>query len=228
MINGKIISRLCITLVTVTVLTACSQKLALETSAESSENVAAETFQPSLPDALINSYYSGQDDPAFPYFQPTSIQRFLAMWVKEETGDITEPIWELESFSKVDMLDRDLKEIRPGEQVYGCTFSDGGERYGYVIIAYNRKDPSVSKYDLKETTPCRYDLRANAEEINAALAKAGIDTAAATASRVYLYDRENKRADQAVLFVDKNGDRYIGRYGDESFEIEKWKANGTV
>lgn len=56
-------------------------------------NVASETQSntPSkapLPDLVMDSYYAGQEDPAFSYFHHSSIQRFLTMWVKEETGDL--------------------------------------------------------------------------------------------------------------------------------------------
>lgn len=176
----------------------------------------------SLPQAVLDSYYSGQDSPAFEYFQHSSIKKFLAMWVKEETGDLDQPVWDYDSFTKIQRLDHDFTAIRPEEVLYCLPFSDGAGRYGYVIAAYNEDDPSISNQGVVETTPYQYDLKGNMKEIAVSLMKTDIDLPTAKASRVYLYDREKKRADQVIRFTDSKGDDYICYYGDAAFEIEKW------
>lgn len=175
-----------------------------------------------LPQSLIDSYYEGQNTPGFEYFKKSRIQEFLAMWVKEETGDITDPVWYFDSFTRISVLDHDFTDSYPERQLYCCTFSDGGSRYGYAIVQYNQTDPSIGNWGVVETTPYIYDFNANKEEIAAGLKKTDIDLPTAKASRVYLYDREKNRADQVIRFTDEKGDRYICYFGDSSFEIEKW------
>lgn len=186
---------------------------------------ASHAAQLSLPENILESYYAGRDDSAYEYFQHSSIQRFLAMWVEEETKDITNPEWYLESFTKIRILDHDFVESKQDESLYCCTFSDGSGRYGYIIIKYNEEDPSISNYGVVETTPYLYDLSANQEEISAGLMKTDIDLSTATASRVCCFDREKKRADQIICFTDGKGDQYICYFGDNSFEIEKRQAD---
>lgn len=176
----------------------------------------------SLPDALLASYYKGHDDPAFEYFQKSKIQKFLAMWVKEGTGDIENPQWDLDSFTEILVLDHDLVESRPEQKLHYCTFSDGSGRYGYVIVEYHGSDPSISNWGVGETTPYLYDLRANMEAVSESLRQTDIDLSTATASRVYLFDRDKRRADQVILFTDGKEDKYVCYFGDTSFEIEKW------
>lgn len=196
----------------------------ISTVPESAVSVSPMPERPgvSLPQAVLDSYYSGQDSPAFEYFQHSSIKRFLAMWVKEETGDLDQPVWDYDSFTKIQRLDHDFTAIRPEEVLYCLPFSDGAGRYGYVIAAYNEDDPSISNQGVVETTPYQYDLKGNMKEIAVSLMKTDIDLPTAKASRVYLYDREKKRADQVIRFTDGKGDDYICYYGDAAFEIEKW------
>ncbi len=184
----------------------------------------AEKEEYSLPAGLLSSYYAAQNTSAFEYFQNESIQEFVAMWVKEETGDIDAPQWNYDSFAQITVMDHALEVSRPEEALYCCTFSNGVDRYGYLIFKYNEADPSISNWGVGETTPYSYDLEANTPETAMALAKTDIDLATATAARVYLLDRENKRADQAICFIDGKGDRYLGYFGKSVFTIEKWQA----
>lgn len=177
-----------------------------------------------LPQSLIDSYYAGQSDPAFEYVQHSSIQKFLGMWVKDKTGDIENPEWNYGSFTKVGILDRNLGVLQTDNPIYSCTFSDGKFRTGYIIVEYDKNGPDLSNYGVKETTPYVYDLKANMAEINESLSKTDIDMSTAKAARVVLYDKENKSADQGILFTDNKGDNYIGYFGDSPFKIEKWQA----
>ena len=191
------------------------------TSCKSTSTTGKESDQ-KLNEAIYESYYAGQSDPAFEYFQHSRIQKFLAMWVKEGTGDIDEPQWDLESFTEISVLNYDLTEYDSAGPLYSCTFSDGAGRFGYVILEYDAFGPSVSNFGVKETTPYRYDLRAHEDEIRESLAKTDIDLLTARAFCVCLYDEDREGADQAIRFTDDKGDNYICFYGDETFEIEKW------
>lgn len=204
----KKINRLCMTLAAVMCLAACG-------GPQLPEREALAGTEDTLPSPIFASYYEGQEDPAFEYFNHSSIQRFLAMWVKEETGDIEKPIWDLDSFARITILDHDFTEIRPDEELHCCAFSDGSGRYGYVIVKYNESDPSMLNCGVVETTPYQFDLRANEKEIAASLRKTGLDLSTAAASRVYLYDREKKRADQVIRFTDDKGGSYLYFYGEQ-------------
>lgn len=93
-----------------------------------------ENGKTSLPDTILESYYEGQSDPAFEYFHHSSIQKFVAMWVEEKTGDIKNPIWDDESFARITVLDHDFVVSRPDEQLYCCNFTDGkGDDYIYYM-----------------------------------------------------------------------------------------------
>lgn len=227
------ISRICAALFSIMLLTACSQGAvfynnevksqitASDVSAKDFGNTTEDSPQSLLPQSLMDSYYEGRNTPAFEYFKKSRIQKFLAMWVKEETEDITNPIWEYDSFTQISILDHDFTESHPERKLYCCTFSDGGDRSGYAIVEYDKTGPSISNWGVVETTPYIYDLNANKADIAASLNKTDIDLTTATASRVYLYDREKKRADQVICFTDEKGDRYICYFGDPSFGIEK-------
>lgn len=173
-------------------------------------------------DTFQNSYYAAQGSSAFEFFKRSRVQEFLAMWVKEETGDIESPEWNYDSFAQIQIIDHDLKVSRPEERLYYCTFSDGADRQGYIIIKYNEAESSMSNWDVTETTPYVYDLRTNMEKIRESLMKTDIDLSTAKASRIYLFDKDKNRADQAVRFTDGKGDNYICFFGSESFEVKKW------
>ena len=202
---------------------ACSNTLLLNSvnAGYSTAREAVKTIQAES-DTIEDSYYAAQDTQAFEFFKRRSVQRFLAMWVKEETKDIDSPKWNYDSFAQIQILDHDLKVSHPKEQFYCCAFSDGDKRQGYVIIKYNETESSMSNWGVTETTPHVYDLRANMEKIRENLEKTDIDLHTAKASRIYLYDKEKNRADQAVRFTDGKGDNYICYFGDDSFEIKKW------
>ncbi|PNV59542.1 hypothetical protein C0033_23485 [Clostridium sp. chh4-2] len=216
----KIIRSLCISMAAVMFLAACGSASSADTV---KETAASETDSAvTLPDTLVNSYYSGQSDPACEYFKHSRIQKFFAMWVEEETDDFTNPVSNFESFTEISVRDYDLSVLNPDKPLYYCTFSDGADRYGYVIVEYNGGDPSIINWGVTETTPCLYDLRANEKEIAAALIETDIDLSTAKASRVYLYDKDQKMNDQAILFTDEKGDNYICYLGEENFCVEKW------
>ncbi|WP_412891057.1 hypothetical protein [Beduini sp.] len=178
-----------------------------------------------LTNAIMASYYLDQDSPAYDYFHHTSIQRFLAMWVKNETGDIDQPIWQDNIFTKIVYVDADLKVMYPDQQLYCCNFSYQNNRYGYVVFAYNASDPSITNWEVKETTPYSYDLNKNINEIRDHLIKTDIDPDSVQARCIYLYDKVQKRADQAIEFTDGKGDHYICCYGDPEFKVEKWQID---
>lgn len=219
----KKIFRFCVTLAAVMCLAACGGPQLPEhealagperpASEEETKDISEEA-EGNLPAPIVASYYEGQEDPAFDYFKHSSIQRFLAMWVKEETGDIENPIWDLDSFTRIKVLDQDLAELRPDEELHCCAFTDGSGRYGYVIVKYNETDPSMSNCGVVETTPYQFDLRANEQEIAASLRKTDLALSTTTASRVYLFDSVNKRADQVIRFTDDKGEDYLYFYGE--------------
>lgn len=53
----------------------------------------------SLPDNILDSYYSAQSTPVFEYFQHNKIQKFLAMWVDAATGDMDNANWKFDNFT---------------------------------------------------------------------------------------------------------------------------------
>lgn len=218
----KIISKLCVSifmlLIPLIFLTNCDKK-------PLDGQIQGKDIPLSLPKSLIDSYYLGQSDAAFKYFQSSSLQRFLDMWVKEGTGDIAKPIWNYDSFTKIVFLNQNLAELWQDKSIYCCVFSDGNGRYGYIIIEYDQKGPSISNYDVRETTPYLYDFKANMDEISKNLMKTDVDLSTAKALRVNLYDDEKKQTDQAILFTDGKGDNYIGYFGDSSFKVEKWQGS---
>lgn len=207
---------------------AACQVMSPDNSKETAEYVNTESSGAPLPDTMIDFYYAAQNTSVFTYFHNRQIQKFLTMWVKEEVGDIDKPEWNYDSFSKISIMDHDLTVSRPDEQLYYLPFSDSNGRYGYVIAKYHEEGPAISNWGVRETTPYQYDLKANKKEIAASLMKTDIDLSTAKASRVYLYDRDNKRADQAILFTDSKGGNYICYFGDDSFDIEKWKTGSEL
>lgn len=233
-----------ITLITTVILTSCnhsslsnhgtSENMNSESSAnlgtltqspsESMPSSGADTGKASLPDTVMESYYIGQTEPAFEYFQKSRIQRFLAMWVEEEIKDIANPQWNYDTFTRISILDHDFTVSRPDEAIYGCAFSDGAGRYGYIIVKYDEAGPAMGNLGVTETTPYLYDLKANIGKIAAGLLETDIDISTAKASRVYLLDKEKNRADQAIRFTDDKGDNYICYLVSPSFEIVKWRT----
>lgn len=220
----KATARFCIVITLIILLAACNKADASGNIIAGESQAAEQSLEAPLPDTIYDSYYEGQRDQAFEYFKHKSIQRFLAMWVAEKTGDITEPEWNYDSFTRIRVLHNFLSEAYPDEPLYYCTFSDGADRYGYVIIKYNEDDPSISNCGVMETTPYQYDLRANADKISASLRKTDVDLSTATASRVCIFDKGGKRVDQSILFTDQKGDRYICEYGKSSFEFIEMPA----
>ena len=190
-------------------------------AAMSAENPAGR--ETNLPDTVLDSYYAAQDTPAFEYFHHERIQEFLGMWVLEETGDIADPKWDYDSFARIIVMDHDLSVSRPDEQLYCLTFTDGTGRCGYVIVKYDASGPSISNWSVTETTPYQYDLKANGDTISESLSDTDIDLKTASASRVYLFDQKNKRADQVILFTDGKKDTYICYLGNDSLEVKKWQ-----
>lgn len=89
----KRILKLVLGMIVVLCLTACQKN---DSPPDSTQETSLVT------NALIDSYYLGQDSEAYDYFHHSSIQRFLSMWAKNETGDIDQPIWHDDTFTKID------------------------------------------------------------------------------------------------------------------------------
>lgn len=169
----------------------------------------------------IASYYGGDGTAAaMAFMKHKSVQRFMAMWVHEETKDIDQPIWNYDSFARVSIRNHELKELYTDKQFYSCTFTDGHGRWGYCIFQYDEKESAVSNWEVKETTPYQYDLRANMKVIVDRIMKTDLDILTTSASSVYLYDEEKKQAEQVILFHDENA-AYICYYGDAVLRMEK-------
>lgn len=115
-----------------------------------------------------NNFYSAQNTPAFDYFQNNSIKKFLAMWVKEETG-IENPKWNYDSFAKYNILDINGVSVS-SEDLYYCTFSADNDRYGYIIVSYYKDGPAIQNKCVVET-PYLYDLEKDIEKISNSLSK---------------------------------------------------------
>lgn len=180
------------------------------------------TTQDILPDNIMDTYYDADKDKAFTYIQKRKIQKFMTMWVEEGTH-ITDPIWDFDTLTRIEILDHDLQVLHPDEALYSLTFSDGGKRYGYIIVQYHEDGPALSNWSVKETTPIVYDLKANETTIAKTLSSSGIDMDSITARRVYLLDTDTKQTDQIILFTDATDAHYICYLNDPPFTIKKWQ-----
>ena len=177
------------------------------------------SLKQALLEKAIASYYGGDGTAAaMAFMKHKSVQRFMAMWVHEETKDIDQPIWNYDSFARVSIRNHELKELYTDKQFYSCTFTDGHGRWGYCIFQYDEKESAVSNWE--ETTPYQYDLRVNMKEIVDRIMKTDLDILTTSASSVYLYDEEKKQAEQVILFHDENA-AYICYYGDAVLRMEK-------
>ena len=179
------------------------------------------SLKQALLEKAIASYYGGDGTAAaMAFMKHKSVQRFMAMWVHEETKDIDQPIWNYDSFARVSIRNHELKELYTDKQFYSCTFTDGHGRWGYCIFQYDEKESAVSNWEEKETTPYQYDLRVNMKEIVDRIMKTDLDILTTSASSVYLYDEEKKQAEQVILFHDENA-AYICYYEDAVLRMEK-------
>ena len=60
------------------------------------------SLKQALLEKAIASYYGGDGTAAaMAFMKHKSVQRFMAMWVHEETKDIDQPIWNYDSFARV-------------------------------------------------------------------------------------------------------------------------------
>lgn len=75
------------------------------------------------------------------FMKHKSVQRFMAMWVHEETKDIDQPIWNYDSFARVSIRNHELKELYTDKQFYSCTFTDGHYRWGTVFSSMTKRNP---------------------------------------------------------------------------------------
>ena len=162
----------------------------------------------SMPSNILDSYYSAQSTPVFEYFQHRKIQKFLAMWVDAQTGNMDDMEWKFDNFTEYTVLNHEMEPIRPDQQLYCCTFSNGADQSGYVVFSYDEKGPSIQNYGVTETSPYLYDLKANAAAILRSLKETDLDLSTAEAARLSWFDEANKRSDQAILFTDAKGGSY--------------------
>lgn len=177
----------------------------------------------SLPDNILDSYYSAQSTPVFEYFQHNKIQKFLAMWVDAATGDMDNANWKFDNFTDYKIMNHKMEPVRSDQQLYCCTFSNGVDRNGYIVFAYEESGPSIQNYGVTETTPYIYDLKTNDAAILKSLEETDLDITTAKACRLSWFDDENIRSDQAVLFTDAKGSNYLCEFGDTEFHC--WSLN---
>ena len=209
----------------VLLLSACGSRTAgketsIITDEASQSHPAAPGDSQTVPEPLLQSYYSMQSTPVFEYMQNSSIKKFLAMWVKEKTG-IENPLWNYDCMAQYYILDKNFASLSDDKQLYSLPFSDGSGRNGYIVIAYYADGPAISNEGVAETTPYSYDFKAHSGKIMENLEMAGVDLSGAGASRVSRVDTENNRAGQAILFADRQNSRYICYLDDPDFAIEK-------
>lgn len=203
------------------------KKNAISSTPNTSNNTTIASIdadQSTLSDALFETYYLPSEHPVYAYLQNKSIQRFFHMWCKESIDEDVEVHWNYDTIAPVQLLDHEFHSIaRPGEELYTCTFSTDNDRHGYIIVLYGEgnEGPYITKWSLCETTPYLYDLRANSEQIIAALKETDIDLSTASASRAEWIDTDKKRGDRIILFTDSKEDHYICYFGEEKFTIEK-------
>ncbi len=177
-----------------------------------------------LTEFLLNSYYLPVENPVHSYLQNNSIRRFFNMWYKEYTGEDTEPHWNYDTLAPVLLLDHDFQTLPQEDKgLYTCTYSTDDGPTGYIIVSYGEsaEGPYISKWSLCESTPYQYDLRANEEQIAAALKKTDLDLSTVSAERTEWIDMETNREDSVILFTDGKGDRYILCFGSGDYTVEK-------
>ena len=69
------------------------------------------SLKQALLEKAIASYYGGDGTAAaMAFMKHKSVQRFMAMWVHEETKDIDQPIWNYDSFARVSIRNHAAKE----------------------------------------------------------------------------------------------------------------------
>lgn len=174
-----------------------------------------------LPTALLDTYYVPPTETVYTYLQNRSIKRFFNMWLETDIGKDVKATWNYDTLAPVQLLDHNFKSIaKSGTQLYTCTFSTDDGRCGYIIVSYNKDDPSIQKWSLCES-PYPYDLRTNSQQIAAVLSKTDIDLTTASAIRVEWIDTEKNRGDRIILFTDGKNDRYVCYFGEDGFTIEK-------
>lgn len=153
----------------VLLLSACGSRTAgkemsIITDEASQSHQAAPGDSQTVPEPLLQSYYSMQSTPVFEYMQNSSIKKFLAMWVKEKTG-IENPSWDYDCMAQYYILDKNFASLSDDKQLYSLPFSDGSGRNGYIVIAYYADGPAISNEGVAETTPYSYDFKAHSGKI---------------------------------------------------------------
>lgn len=139
------------------------------------------------------------------------------MWVDAQTGNMDDMEWKFDNFTEYTVLNHEMEPIRPDQQLYCCTFSNGADQSGYVVFSYDEKGPSIQNYGVTETSPYLYDLKANAAAILRSLKETDLDLSTAEAARLCWFDEANTRSDQAILFTDAKGGSYLCEFGDSEF-----------
>jgi hypothetical protein len=165
-------------------------------------------------ESILDSYYVGQNSHAFKMIKKTIFNNLLDDWVD---NSIKNPKWNYESFTEYHILDHELGYIDSDKELYYCTFSADDNKYGYIVVSYDGE--SLQKINVIETQYL-YDLQENIDEIVDKLSEEEIDLFTTVASRVQLVDKNKNLSNEAILFTDSSGNKYIYSLG--SLEVVKY------
>lgn len=153
-------------------------------------------------DALLNSYYEGQDSRAFKMFNKSIFKNLASGWTAK-LGDIENPKWNYDTFTKYTLLDEDKNPEAKSDSLYCCTFSAENRKYGYAVISYDGDSLSLVR---AEETPYLFDMRKNMEGIKTELNYTKIHSAS-KAARVQISNGEDTL--EGIYISDDEGNHYV-------------------
>lgn len=176
--------------------------LALSGCAGSKEGSADEK----LMETVLQSYYDAQSSRACGMLQKNIFKGQLEGWTERRIGDIQNPVWNYDSFTQYQIFDQDMSALPDNQELYYCTFSADGNKYGYAVIL--SEGDGLGLIEVKET-PYLFDLQENLDDVRGKLSGTGIDLTSAMAFRVRIPDTEEEEPEEAVLITDGSGNSCV-------------------
>lgn len=159
-------------------------------------------------ESIMESYYTGQDSPAFKMLHKSIFKNLLNNGWLDDMKGMENAVWNYNTFAEYSVLNEGMDTASEGGELYYCTFSADHDKYGYVVVEYY--GDSMSKIRAVET-PYLYDLQTNIEKIKEELAEADIDLTYASASRVQSYNEEENPV-EGIHVTDDNGHTWFYRF----------------
>lgn len=153
-------------------------------------------------EALLNSYYEAQDSRAFKMFNKSIFKHLASGWTAK-LGDIENPKWNYDTFTKYTILDKDMNPDTEKDSLYICTFSAENQKCGYAVISYDGDSLSLVR---AVETPYLFDMQKNIEGIKKELNYSKVHSAS-KASRVQIMNGEEPI--EGIYIRDNEGNHYL-------------------